>query len=122
LAACFAHAQALTTGQDDGAFASAFASNLVDVVHIGNDRSVDADKLAGREREGELLDALAQHEALRADVQASVVVGGLDPLNLVDVDDSVLLAVGNQQAFRILRSAGIGQRSVPSTACRGTGK
>src|SRR5258708_5566220 len=79
------HLQPLPVCQTHRSFAASLAEDLLDSIHIDDDRAVNPYKLRRVKGLGKLFNGLPQHEALRADMQAAVVVRRLDPFDFVDV-------------------------------------
>ena len=81
-----AHAKAMAAGEDNPAFGVAIAEDFADVVDVDDRGAVDPDEALGVKGVGELFDGLAQRKGLAVRVDIDVIVGGLDPFNLVDGD------------------------------------
>ena len=94
----FAHTKAMTVVEDNGSLGAAFTDDFTDMVDVDDGGAVHADEFFGIERDGQLLDGLADEEALGADVETGVVVGGFDPLDVGGCDECVFASVMNQQA------------------------
>src|ERR1700733_6852994 len=107
LPARFTHLDAVSAGKKNPAFVTALAKDLSHPVKVHDGAAVDPDKFPGIERAGQLLDGFTQHQFPSADVEARVVVGGLDPFDIVDVYKGILGAVGHDQPPEILRLRGI---------------
>src|ERR1700733_73176 len=87
-----AHSQLLTGLQHHRAFALPFAKYFAHLIHIDDDRSMDAYKFSRIESTGQLLDGLAQHETFAAHMQACVIIRRFNPFNLVHIHEGILAA------------------------------
>ena len=81
-----------------------------DAIEVDDGRSVNAAKTGGVEILLEFGDAATQHVGSRACVQTCVIVGGLDPVDLRDVEEGNVSRIFDDQAFRCCRS-GLCQRN-----------
>src|ERR1039458_2749918 len=99
--AVLAHLETMPASQLHPAFTAATAQDFAHLRDVHNIPPVDADEVVSIECVRQLLDGFTQHESPRANVQASVVVGGFDPFNFIHIDEGISGAIGHDKAARI---------------------
>src|SRR5712672_1630435 len=79
-------------------FAVVLGFQALDPLEVDDRRTMDAAELLRVELALELDEAAAQHVCSRADVKACVIVGGLDPVDVCDLDEQHLAPVLDDKA------------------------
>ena len=97
LPASFAHLQAMPVPEEDPAFAATF-TKFSDVARDHKWRSGGRARTCWDLSFHKLLDGFTQHQSFCSDVQARVVIGGLDPFNIVYVDERIPGSVRHYQS------------------------
>ena len=89
--------------QNDLVFARGMEFQATHPIQIGDDRTVGADEFFFAEIAFEIGKRAAQDVRLRADVHAGVVAGGLDPVDIRNIQKYQFAAAFDRQALHALR-------------------
>lgn len=89
----------LAVFEEDDVFTAVAGLQLLDLANVGDDRAVNADEKTRSELLKNGADALAHHIAFFSAVDADIVGGGLNPINLIYIEKNNAATGPDDQPF-----------------------